>query len=260
MSKPSFQFYPGDWRKDANLRRCSPAARGVWMDILCVMHDSEEYGVLRWPLKDVAQAAGAAMAHVRELVDKGVLRGHDKHVTQTYVHAPRSGRKLGDPVLLVGEQQGPMWYSARMVKDNHVRTVRGEGSRFGDGNGDAPNASPKGGFGECIDVGQGDGSSSSSSTSVNNTPNPSPGFAEFWSTYPRKDGKANASKAWGKLKPDDELQATILAAIAVQRQSDQWRRDGGKYVPHASTWLNGQRWEDGCTAGSSPQGAFEGVL
>jgi hypothetical protein len=29
MKRPAFQFYPSDWRNNANLRRCSPAARGV---------------------------------------------------------------------------------------------------------------------------------------------------------------------------------------------------------------------------------------
>ena len=32
MKLPAFQFYPGDWRKDPNLCRCSHAAKGVWID------------------------------------------------------------------------------------------------------------------------------------------------------------------------------------------------------------------------------------
>jgi hypothetical protein len=41
-----FHFYPGDWMKDPDLRRCSPAARGVYMDLLCLMFECEERGVL----------------------------------------------------------------------------------------------------------------------------------------------------------------------------------------------------------------------
>lgn len=44
--RPSFQFYPADWRKDVALRMCSPAARGLWIDMLCIMHDAEPYGHL----------------------------------------------------------------------------------------------------------------------------------------------------------------------------------------------------------------------
>lgn len=46
VKRPSFQFYPADWRKDVALRMCSPAARGLWIDMLCIMHDAEPYGHL----------------------------------------------------------------------------------------------------------------------------------------------------------------------------------------------------------------------
>lgn len=130
MSRPSFQFYPGDWQKNANLRRCSPAARGVWMDILCLLHDSEgEYGVLRWPLKDIANAASAPMTLVRELVAKGVLKGADKGA-EPYVYRPKHAGKVGDPVILVAPGDGPVWYSSRFVRDEYVRLRRGESTRF----------------------------------------------------------------------------------------------------------------------------------
>lgn len=160
--RPSFQFYPGDWMSDLKLRRCSPAARGVWVDVLCALHDSDDaYGLLRWPLRELARTVGASMAHLRELVDKGVLRGSDTEIAEPLVYIPRSGRKPGPPVTLIPTQPGPLWYSKRLVKDEYVRTHRGEGTRFGAKSGDAPNASPKGGFGEP----EGDGSSSSSPSS-----------------------------------------------------------------------------------------------
>jgi hypothetical protein len=43
---PSFQFYPGDWLTDPKLNLCSPATKGVWMDILCHMYLSDEPGFL----------------------------------------------------------------------------------------------------------------------------------------------------------------------------------------------------------------------
>lgn len=43
---PSFQFYPGDWLKDPDLRICSLAAKGLLIDMLCYMHESQERGVL----------------------------------------------------------------------------------------------------------------------------------------------------------------------------------------------------------------------
>lgn len=44
--RPSFQFYPSDWRTDPGLRLCSGPARGLWIEMLCLMHEGEPYGHL----------------------------------------------------------------------------------------------------------------------------------------------------------------------------------------------------------------------
>lgn len=44
--KPWFKFHTQDWRADPNLRMCSPAARGLWADMLSLMHEAEPYGYL----------------------------------------------------------------------------------------------------------------------------------------------------------------------------------------------------------------------
>jgi hypothetical protein len=43
---PAFQFYPGDWLKDPALRSLPPEARGIWIDMLCIMSESPRRGVL----------------------------------------------------------------------------------------------------------------------------------------------------------------------------------------------------------------------
>lgn len=70
------------------------------------------------------------------------------------------------------------------------------------------------------------------------------GFTTFWAAYPKKAGKADALKAWNKLAPDVVLQEQMGKALEVQKQSQQWRKDGGQYIPMPATWLNGRRWED----------------
>ena len=69
-------------------------------------------------------------------------------------------------------------------------------------------------------------------------------FEVFWAAYPRHTGKQDAYKAFVKLKPDEALMAAILAGIERQKQSAQWTKDGGQFIPHPATWLNGCRWED----------------
>lgn len=45
-SNPWMKFYPTDWQSDPRLRMCGPAARGLWIEMLCVMHDAKPYGHL----------------------------------------------------------------------------------------------------------------------------------------------------------------------------------------------------------------------
>jgi nitrogen regulatory protein PII-like uncharacterized protein len=68
-------------------------------------------------------------------------------------------------------------------------------------------------------------------------------FITFWELYPsikRKD-KLNAEKAWLKIKPDIEI---VKAALAWQVKDEDWIKEGGKYIPLPSTYINGKRWED----------------
>lgn len=139
MKRPAFQFYPDNWRNNANLRRCSWQARGVWIELMCLMHDSDRYGVLEWPLREVARALGCTPGPLKELVEKGVLKGCDSGPCSAFFYVPRSGRKDGDPVALIDAQDGPIWYSSRMVKDEYKRIVRGEAEGAGASSKAAPN-------------------------------------------------------------------------------------------------------------------------
>lgn len=69
-------------------------------------------------------------------------------------------------------------------------------------------------------------------------------FPKFWKLYPNKKGKAAAEKAWAKLKVTPELFNLIAQGLAKQCTSAAWTKDGGQFIPHPATWLNGKRWED----------------
>lgn len=84
MSKkhPGFYFYPGDWMKDPNLRICSIGARGLWLDMLCLMFESARRGYLQvcdapMSLEQLARATGCSTdevtAYLRELESSGVF-------------------------------------------------------------------------------------------------------------------------------------------------------------------------------------------
>jgi len=69
-------------------------------------------------------------------------------------------------------------------------------------------------------------------------------FEVFWDAYPKKQSKVIARKEWGKLNPSPGLLKTILTSISFSKKSDQWMRDGGRYIPDPANWIIKRRWED----------------
>lgn len=83
-------------------------------------------------------------------------------------------------------------------------------------------------------------------------------FEKFWSAYPRKAG--NKQKAFDAFKKAGVPLETLLSAIETQKQSAQWTKDDGQFIPHPTTWLNGKRWEDQLPMDTrTPRGAY-GIL
>ncbi len=64
----------------------------------------------------------------------------------------------------------------------------------------------------------------------------------FWEAYPRKAG--NKQKALQAFKKADVSLDVLLEAIEAQKNTPQWQKDGGQFIPYPTTWLNGRRWED----------------
>lgn len=67
-------------------------------------------------------------------------------------------------------------------------------------------------------------------------------FEGFWRFYPRGEGRQAAIRAWDRLRPDDALIVEIGRALTAQKASPEWMAGIG--IPHASTYLNQQRWTD----------------
>lgn len=87
--QPWFKFYPQDWRGDAKLRMCSIGARGLWAEMLCVMHEAEPYGYLlvggkKVVARQMASLAGISqgecMKYLLELASAGVYSEDENKV------------------------------------------------------------------------------------------------------------------------------------------------------------------------------------
>ena len=117
MKNPWLKFYPTDWRADPSLRMCSLAARGLWIEMVGLMHEAEIRGQLTVkgkpiPVKNLALLVGCSPDELellqQELEDNGVFsRKKDGVVFSRRMEAEASretktrqnGAKGGSPKL-----------------------------------------------------------------------------------------------------------------------------------------------------------------
>ena len=113
MKLPAIQFYPGDWHKDQGVQALDLLQRGAWFELLLMMHDSDERGVLLvngQPMPDavIARRLGLDNQSANQILT----------TLLTYGVASRRGT---DGAL----------FCRRMVKDERLRQVRTESGKKG---------------------------------------------------------------------------------------------------------------------------------
>lgn len=69
-------------------------------------------------------------------------------------------------------------------------------------------------------------------------------FTTFWLAYPKKKNKGSAEKWFKSHKPTKELVDTMIEKIEQQKNSKDWLKNDGQFIPYPSTWLNAKAWED----------------
>lgn len=112
MKRPSFQFYPGDYLRDAAVRALSLEARGLWVDMLCLMHQAPRRGYLELapgvPIDDskLARMVGDSVNRISNLLDEMRLTG-------------------------VFSEEGGVIFSRRMVRDERRAEINTENGRKG---------------------------------------------------------------------------------------------------------------------------------
>lgn len=68
------------------------------------------------------------------------------------------------------------------------------------------------------------------------------GFERFWNVYPRKENKKKALGLWRNKKLDSLTDAIVADVQHRISKHEQWKNP--KFIPHATTYLNGERWND----------------
>lgn len=66
-------------------------------------------------------------------------------------------------------------------------------------------------------------------------------FDDFWTLWPKRVAKKDAEKLWTRLSEADR----VKALVGICKWREVWLATGElRYVPNASTWLFGERWDD----------------
>jgi len=123
-ARPWMKWYPADWRADPALRMCSYAARGLWIDLLCLMHEATIYGHLliaglKPTVAQIAAVLGGRPSEVERLLgeleaggvfsrtEAGVI--FSRRMVRDKQKAERdalNGKGGGNPALIKTDNQG----------------------------------------------------------------------------------------------------------------------------------------------------------
>ncbi|WP_044027243.1 helix-turn-helix domain-containing protein [Corynebacterium glutamicum] len=74
-------------------------------------------------------------------------------------------------------------------------------------------------------------------------------FEEFWNTYPRRVGKRTAFKAWERAIKRAGEEEILFGAQALARDPNLPQE---QFIPHPTTWLNRDGWEDAQMPSAEP--------
>lgn len=243
--EPWFKFFPSDWQGDAKLRFCSAAARGVWMELLCLMHNSQPYGhlLVNGRLPNSAQLAVLCGVPLEDF-EKAVL-------------------ELENAGVIARTSAGVM-FSRRMVRDRQRSEVNAKKGRKG---GLAKARAARGSATQLASQSASESASESASDSAlaeplahipysrsqkdHSPPTPSlwppaaakAAFDRVYRAYPNGDRRNAAWDVWlDAVRSEQEAQA-ILDHIERKKAAG-WVRLERRFIPTLAKYLEERRWED----------------
>lgn len=69
-------------------------------------------------------------------------------------------------------------------------------------------------------------------------------FLKFWNAYPKKKSKGQAWRAWMKSNGQMPDIDTLIKILDDMKQTKDWLKNGGDFIPYPATWINSVGWED----------------
>jgi len=252
MKMPAFQFYPADWKKDPGVQSLSRHDRSVWFDMLLIMHESSERGVLLLAGKPMPEDA---LARVLNLDNQEV-----KQILSTLLTYGVASERQEDGAII----------SRRMVKDEELIQIRRKAGKKG-GNPvllkQIPTTPVKQNLTtpvKQIPTPSSSSSSSSSTTVIKEeaiascpvSPNEKFPLKPIWDLVPQISRTRSSQKQviaeWKKIKVENRPTIpALIAAIEAWCKTDKWAVDGCAEGLHL--WINRRQWENVPTTEEEPE-------
>jgi hypothetical protein len=136
---PAFQFYPGDWRKDPAVQSLDYSDRGIWLEMLCLMHESEQRGFLLLNGKPMstevlARVLGIDPLRAKSTVETLLLHGVASRDERGVIFNRRmardeekrdfcteQGKRGGNPKLVANYNAPGFVYAMRRPSDGKIK-------------------------------------------------------------------------------------------------------------------------------------------
>jgi hypothetical protein len=211
------------------LRMCSISARGLWMEMLCIMHEAEPRGSLLINGRPVSERqmvslTGATLREIHTWVAELELAGVFSRDDNGTIYSRRmkrdqekseqdkaNGKAGGNPSLKGGvnppdkaqklEARDQKLEARNQIEEEEEKKERTRASALAPSHTDSQ-------------------------------------FDQFWEAYPHKVGQEAARKAWLKACLKIELPQLMAALLRYRNKLDD------RPWCNPATWLNQERWED----------------
>lgn len=202
---PYFPLYTGDWLKDPSVSLCEPATRGIWIDLLCAMHERDRCGVIVGTRDQIARLGRCSAVSLDHALA-------DLQATKTAEVTERDGKVTVINRRMKGEadkrkRDALRQHQKRLSDQCHTNVALED------------------------DIGLEEREKKDAEN-----------FERFWLAFPkgRKQSKGAARDAFFKALRKESAE-TIIAAATHYATTPAGK---GQYVKMPSTWLNQECWDD----------------
>jgi hypothetical protein len=229
---------------DSSIWLESDATRIVWLTMIAVM--DEDGFVVMASIENLARRANVSVARCATAV--AVLEGPDPNSADPDNEGRRIERVPGGWLVLNASKHRQM-VTRQVDRENNRRRVKRHREKQTVMPGNASSVTCNGASVTCNAseaVSEAVSEAETRSRSEAEKPRTSRArdeFDEFWEHYPKKTGKTAARREWDRAKNRPGM-AVVLHALLQQKQSMQWLKDGGQYIPNPATWIHQGRWDD----------------